>query len=325
MIDGENNASQELGKFRDHTLLQEVEVAIRSAIRGLDAYDRGMREQVGDTLFEKYQAGFAHGSFERAYFLLRMIHVAFPTERLSTGYFDNLQVLLSNRSLLEHKGQVILGIGTGRCGSTSLAAAFRDLDNALSTHENPPMIFWQPQSEQIEFHLKRLELLCRYYAVVFDAAHWWLNAMDSFFERFPQGKVVGLHRRMESCVTSFLRIKGVEPGTANHWALPDNSIWEPNIWDPCYPSYAVPPRLESDYYRAKGTQIQWYVDNYNQQLDELASARPDQVMLLSTESLDQPQVADRLGDFVGVPMSIPDKRYNAVDVESEIQQQSWWF
>ncbi len=314
-----------LGNFPGKPLPQDVAVDITTGVRRVDPYDRQMRVQLGDALFEKHQAAFLIGSPDRAYFLLSVIHNTFPTERLSSGYFDNLEALLSKRRQLAHKGQVILGLGTGRCGSTSLAAAFRSVDNALATHENPPMMFWQPQSEQMEFHLKRLGLLCNYYSVVFDAAHWWLNAMDVFFERFPQGRVVGLHRQMESCVTSFLKIKGVEPGTANHWALPDNGIWKPNVWDPCYPSYAVSPGLEFDYYRAKGTQIQWYVDTYNQQLQELAGARPDRVMLLSTESLDQPQVAKKLGDFVGVQMSMPDKRFNAAVTESEIQQQSWWF
>jgi hypothetical protein len=324
-IDGEIDAGKVSGELSDHRLLQEVAVDIGVAMRRLDPYDRRMREQLGDVLFEKHQAGFPLGSVERARFLLKIIHNSFPTVRLSTGYFDNLEVLLGNRCALDCKGQVILGLGTGRCGSTSLSAAFRNVATALSTHENPPMIFWQPQREQMEFHMKRLALLCRYYPVVFDAAHWWLNAIDAFFESFPQGKVVGLHRGMESCVTSFLGLKGVEPGTPNHWALPNNGIWGPNIWDPCYPSYAVPQGLESDLYRAKGTQIQWYVDSYNRQLYELARARPDQVMLISTESLDQPQVAKRLAEFTGVQISIPARRYNAVALESEAQQHSWWF
>jgi hypothetical protein len=305
--------------------MHELSADIATGVGRTDPYDCRMRAQLGDALFEKHQASFPRGSVARGNFLLSVILQSFPTERLSTAYFENLEILMSKRKVLEHKGQIILGLGAGRCGSTSLAAAFRNVDNALSTHENPPMIFWQPQREQMEFHLQRLGLLSNYYTIVFDAAHWWLNAIDMFFERFPQGKVVGLHRRMESSVTSFLRVKGVERGTINHWALPRNGDWRASTWDPCYPSYAVPQGLESDYFRAKGTQIQWYVDAYNHQLHELASARPEQVMLISTESLLLPQVADRLSDFVALPMSIPDKKFNALDVESETQQQSWWF
>ncbi len=307
-------------EFHGRPLPRSVMEDMGAVIHQVDPYDRQMREKMGEGLFEKHQASFPHGSYERACFLLEIIGISFPAERLSKAYFDNLEALLGSRSPLNHEGQIVLGLGTGRCGSTSLAAAFRSVENSLSTHENPPMIFWQPEKEQLDFHMRRLGLLSRYFPLVFDAAHWWLNAVDTFFERLPQGKIVGLHRDMDACVTSFLKVKGIESGTFNHWALPNNGAWRTSVWDPCYPSYAVSEGLESNHSVAKGTQIQRYVETYNRQLQELARARPGQVMLISTESLDQTQVADRLEEFVGVRISMPATRLNVAAVDQEAQQ-----
>ena len=306
-----------------------VEADFNTTFRRLrHPYDLDMRERLADELLQKHCAATSPGSFERAHLLLRILHTFFPTRRVSDVYFENLEGLLSGRRPLDHYGKVILGIGTGRCGSTSLTAAFRAVENALSTHENPPMIFWEPQAEQIGFHMKRLALLARYYPVVFDASHWWLNVIDIFFERFPEGKVVGLYRDTRSCVDSFLRMKGTGPRTTNHWATRDDKRWIRSTWDPCYPSYTAPPQYEEDTLRAKGSQIQWYVESYNRRLHELARAHPERVLLIHTDLLGEPGSSDELSEFVNVRVSVPADRYNASTangVDSIARQQSFWF
>jgi len=290
-------------------------------------YNLAMRAQLADELLGRNCAATPPGSYERAHLLLKILHTFYPTPRVADAYFENMQALFHGREPLRQRGRIILGLGTGRCGSTSLAVAFRAVANALATHETPPMIFWEPQPEQIEFHLKRLDFLARYFPVVFDASHWWLNVVGVYLERFPDGKVVGLYRDTESCVNSFLSMKGTEPGTLNHWAAPDDRRWLLNIWDPCYPSYVAPPQYEGDTLKAKGTQIQWYVEAYNRQLRELARARPDRILLLGTESLGQSQAAADLSAFVNIRVSIPRDRYNASAVDgmdSIARQQSFW-
>ena len=291
-------------------------------------YNLDTRAQLADGLLEKHCAATLAGSFERANLLLRILHTFFPTRRVSDAYFENLEGLLSRRRPLDRYGKVILGIGTGRCGSTSLAVAFRAVENALATHETPPMIFWEPQAEQIGFHMKRLDILARYFPVVFDASHWWLNVIDIFLERFPDGKVVGLHRDTQSCVNSFLRLKGAGPGTLNHWATRDDKRWALSNWDPCYPSYTAPPQYEGDARRAKGAQIRWYVESYNRRLHELARARPDRVLLIGTELLGEPRASGALSEFVKIRISVPPDRYNASiadSMDSIARQQSFWF
>ena len=293
--------------------------------QGLHPYDLEGRAVMADDLVARHLDRSGAGSLERAQFLLWILQSFYPTRQVTEAYFDNLQRLLGDREPLGAPGTIVLGVGTGRCGSTSLAAAFRDADDTLATHETPPLIFWQPQPEQVDFHLRRLAYLSRYFRLVFDASHWWLKLIPVVLERFPTVRIVGLHRDMESCVNSFLKVKGVEAGSHNHWAPPDDERWRKSNWDPCYPSFVAPAEFDDNPFMAKGTQIQWYVDGYNAELRELASRNPDKFLLIHTDTLDEPQVSDKLSAFVGSRVSLPDARYNASAMDSLNQQQSFWF
>jgi hypothetical protein len=320
-----NGARDLMRRLGEQRLPEAVRADFKALFTNFHPYDLGRRSQSANEVLEKHLASFLPASLERALLLLTILHYLYPTEQVASAYFDNLQGLLQECEPLDREGTVVLGIGTGRCGSTSLAVAFQEMDNALATHETPPMIFWQPQPEQVAFHLRRLEWLCRYYRVVFDASHWWLEVMPAFLERFPGGKVVGLHREMESCVNSFLKIKGAEHGTVNHWAPPDDKRWAKSAWDPSYPSFVAPPQYDDNPFMSKGTQIQWYVDSYNARLHELANRYPEKFLLIHTNSLGEPQVSDELSAFVGARVTIPEARYNEAVMDSMNQQRSFWF
>jgi len=96
-------------------------------------------------------------------------------------------------------GQIVLGLGSGRCGSTSLSALLGAIEGSCATHENPPLIYWRPEKAQLDFHMRRFKLLSEFFPLVFDASHWWLRAIDRFFTDFPNGKAIGLHRYSQTC------------------------------------------------------------------------------------------------------------------------------
>ncbi len=146
------------------------------AINHVAAYNCDLRAKLGDTIFESRGGHFERGTLLRSRFLLHLMSISHPTRRLVDAYFDNLQRLLRGRPKLAQPGSVVLGLGTGRCGSTTLSAAFALRPDVCSTHENPPLIFWDPVEEQVRFHCDRLRILVDYFPLVFDAAHWWLNA-----------------------------------------------------------------------------------------------------------------------------------------------------
>jgi hypothetical protein len=285
-------------------------------------YQRAWRDRLAGLLAQLLLPSTPPASLARSRAILDVISQSFPTEPMRALYMTNLrQHLESSRSRRDQAGLIVLCASTGRSGSTTLAAAIAGLKDSCATHENPPAIDWEPAEEQVRFHFERLRLLADFHAVVFDASHWWLNVLGRFLGEFPHGRVIALVRETESCVRSFLQVKGRGAGTINHWAPAENGIWASTLGDPTYPEYAIDERLRSDPDAAKTAMIQRYVIQYNAALESLAAAYPDRVVRLRTEQLSSPGTAERLSALFGVPVTLPDAPLNVgTTVDSEKSQ-----
>lgn len=276
-----------------------------------DPYERMPREKFGELTYDLRQANSAKGTVERSRFILRVIALSYPTKKLAEAYFDNLTRLLAARPKRDRPGQVVVGLGAGRCGSTTLAAALGSVEGALATHENPCGIFWQPETAQLQFHWRRFRMLAERYALAFDAAHWWLPALETFFTEFPEGKAIGLLREPTSCARSFLSVKGQGTGSLNHWAPQANGIWATSPGDPTYPTLPLPPGAAADPDGAKAQMVEEYVCQYNARLKELAVQFPDRLLLIHTEDLNRPETAASLSAFLGHDVRLPERELNA--------------
>ncbi len=220
----------------------------------------------------------------------------------------------------------MLGVGSGRCGSTTLTAAFATVPRACATHENPPKIYWEPLEEQVRFHLRRLRVLSDYFPLVFDAAHWWIHLLDRVFAEIPAARVIGLVRDDEACARSFLKIQGRGRQSLNHWAPPNNGLWITHAWDPAFPTYPVPPDVLPDTDEAFATKyamILRYVREYNQTLASLAERHANRILLVRTEQLSEPATTDRLRNFAGVPLTVPVQGYNVGHADDGAKPNSW--
>jgi hypothetical protein len=286
------------GQPHDATLMAEARRW--AARRSADPDDRAAREGLARVLLALHGERFPPGTAERGQMLLAIMADAFPIPDVCQAYLDNLRRLLAARPPRAAPGRVVLGLGTGRCGSTSLTGLIAGNGEGCATHENPPLVYWPPLAVQLTFHFERFEILARRFALVFDAAHWWLGAVDAFLDRFPDGAIIGLHRDPEACARSFLQIKGAGPGTLNHWAPPGNGLWRPNLWDPVYPTYAVPEGAASDPDAAKLAMIRRYVADYSARLTTLAEQWPDRVLLVATESLGDGATQRKIFAFLGL-------------------------
>ena len=265
-----------------------------------DPSDRTVLEHLAERSFDVYGKEELLGTVSRGRLILRIIEEGFATRKLAAEYFRNLECLLRDRRKQEGCGQVVLGLGTGRCGSTSLAALLATVEDSCCTHENPPLIFWTPHQEQVQFHMKRLTILADYFSLVCDVSHWWLNVLDSFFTHFPAGKIIGLIRDVDECAISFMRIRDYGWGSWNHWVPYGNGIWIAHFWDPTYPTYPVPSYSWINPDRAKYELIARYVREYNARLVALAEQNPARIMLVRTEELSEPATQRRIFSFVNV-------------------------
>jgi hypothetical protein len=284
-----------------------------------DPYNRSIRENLAEQLFQDCDRSEPVGTVRRSRLLLKIIEEGFPTPALATAYFQNLEFLLKAEEKRSAPGQLMLGLGTGRCGSTSLTSLLASVEGSCCTHENPPLIFWKPEREQVQFHLRRFELLMRYFPLVVDVSHWWLNVLDNVFSAFPKSKAIGMHRDADRCVQSFMRIKRYGRQSWNHWVPYGNDVWATHSWDPTYPTYSIPIDV-SNPDRIKDALISRYVWEYNVQLKVLAERFANKVMLVKTEEFNEPTIQERIFDFAGVAGHVSKHNLNVRSVTDGINE-----
>jgi len=281
--------------------MRQASVHYGSTIRSVGPYDRGARETLAAELIARDLGQEPLGTLARGHRILKILELTYPSPALSAAYFENLDRMLAARKKLPSPGRLLLGLGAGRCGSTSLTALAATIEGSCTTHENPPLIFWDAEDQQVAFHLRRFELLTRYFPLVFDAAHWWLNVVDRVFANFPDARAVGLRRNLQPCVRSFMSQKGSGRDSVNHWVAPGNGIWSSTVWDAAYPTYPRPDDSQAEPDRAKADLIGRYVMDYNRGMEALAKHFPGRVMLIQTEKLERISVQQRFFEFVGLP------------------------
>jgi len=154
-----------------------------------------------------------------------------------SDFFSAYETFLKKRfQELKDPGKVIMILGTGRNGSTSLAEALKKLPNSLVSHERPPLVYWQDAESQLDFHLRFSKLSRRYFRFVIDASHWWLPHINYLKKSIGQIYVIFLYRKHEDTLKSFIKIKGTGPGSINHWINHNGDYWAKNYWDKCYPN-----------------------------------------------------------------------------------------
>lgn len=256
----------------------------------------------GDKIFQENVSRYVLGTPEMGRFLLEILANHWPTPTLEATYFANLRAMLTRLHRRTEPGRIVLGLGPGRCGSTTLTELVSSVPQSLATHENPPLVNWSPAPEQVAFHMQRLALLRHYFAAVFDAAHWWLNAAEQVMNAFPGTRLIGLRREMVDNVESFMRIKGRGTGSLNHWVPPGDGPWKHTHWDLAYPTYRVLMPPETSPVAFKRALISRYVTEYNAALEGMALRWPNEVMLVRTETLNDAAVQESIFGFVGVGM-----------------------
>lgn len=278
------------------------------AISEADPRREAVRRRYAELHLSLLEKKFPPGTSDRDRMLVTLMGLDVASEKVATAYFKNLELLLSRRERLPNPGALVLGLGSGRCGSTSLAALFAGVEACCATHENPPLVHWQPTADQIRIHCRRFRLLLDRFQVVFDAAHWWLNAADEILASFEDVKLIGLMREPDACARSFLKIKGIGRNSINHWLDHDGTFWRPGLWDALYPSYDAArhglgsPRetAKEDLHVSQHRLVRMYVEDYNRSLLRMKDSLGERLLLVRTEEIGARAVQDEIFDFLGL-------------------------
>lgn len=200
-------------------------------------------------------------------------------------------------------GQLVMGLGTGRCGSTSLTLLLMAQKAGCFSHEHPPDLPWSLPPPGLRFHLQRFSFLAQMYDFIGDVGHWWLPHMETVAKFFPDFRAVVMKRDKAETVESFVTVKnGDSEGGVNHWIDHDGSFWGKVPFDRCYPSYPV-----RDIREALGL----YWEEYYQRCEMLAKRYPGQLRVFDISALQSAEGQEEILQFCGFPDPVVGQEFHA--------------
>lgn len=191
---------------------------------------------------------------------------------------------------------LVLGMGTGRCGTHTLAELLSRQPDTSVTHEQPPLLSWLPESGRniIGARLERI-LGMRPQRLVGDVGSFYLPYIESALAHQPRMRVVCLERPREEIVASFCAwLDAAHPLPTDHWSDEPTEGWyhEP-VWTRVFPQYPTRTREEG---------LRRYWDEYHEKATALMRRFPDNVRIFPTAaSFNKEDSMRDLLSFVGIP------------------------
>jgi len=126
---------------------------------------------------------------------------------------------------------LIIGLGTGRCGSVSLSKILSSQDDSYFTHEFGVIPKrWHrttPFEKEFEKHIQSGK------SFIGDVASYNLQLTKHYLESGIDLKAIILKRERVEVVQSFMK----KADDRNHWMKHDGLWWRHDHWDKCFPNF----------------------------------------------------------------------------------------
>ncbi len=186
--------------------------------------------------------------------------------------------------------QLIIGLGTERCGTVSLASFLDDQPGTRVIHEGAlqeerHLFNWDVNSDKVVAYLEQLEqrLGTRRFG---DVAFYFLPHAEAIVKRWPNAKFVVLQRPRSETVESYMRYTS----DRNHWMSHDGSKWEHDpTWDPKFPTLDA---------HSKEAAVAKYWDLYYRRIDALIEMHPDAFSLYAMRDLNKREKRKKILAFL---------------------------
>ncbi len=172
-----------------------------------------------------------------------------------------------------YQSQIVIGLGTGRCGTMSLAYLLDWQENSEVYHEKGSYIMpWKGGEKTIDKFLHWANELVKQKQLVGDVAFYYLNYVEYLLSLNPNIKFVCLQRDRASTVASYMK----RTKDMNHWMRHEGTLWQKSSWDNCYPKYEVLNKEKA---------IERYWDDYYLIANELQTTYPNSFRIFQTSTL----------------------------------------
>lgn len=179
----------------------------------------------------------------------------------------------------------IIGLGTGRCGTTSLSVLLSAQNETVVPHEYKYPLPWQFSEKEISERLNDLRNLNG------DVAFYYLNYIKYILEIQPETKFVCLQRGRQETVESYMR----KSENRNNWMEHDETVWKKNKWFfSSYPKFNVNDKEEA---------IGLYYDLYYEIAEEFQKEIPGSFKIFDMQKLNEIEGVVEILSFCGFEYS----------------------
>ena len=144
----------------------------------------------------------------------------------------NRDVLIANRQTNLNK-RIVIGLGTGRCGTKSLAALLG------LPHEDGGPLPWEVDERRLIDRIEKWRSSDE--PVVGDVGFYYLPYVELLREH-AECRFICLKRHRRETIESYMR----KTEGKNHWMRHDGSRWKLDpVWDVAFPKYELGPKAEA--------------------------------------------------------------------------------
>ena len=171
---------------------------------------------------------------------------------------------------------ILIGYGTGRCGTKSLASFLNQQEGFNVTHEGV-LLSWQPAFTDTEETIKNL--VSRDGKVVGDIGFFWIHYIDLILRKYKGSKAINIFRDDEEVIESFWSYMNPEtqPNIINNW-------WKGYPFDS--------PEQTKD-------SIAFTIKKYRMLEHEVQKLYPASIYRMKTEDLNNKKELESLLDWIG--------------------------
>ena len=191
--------------------------------------------------------------------------------------------------------QIIIGLGSGRCGTLSLAELLDQQDNATVTHECRPLLTWESQNRDRAARERLRRITQDNSTFVGDVGSFYLPYVDALMEQNDQIRFVCLKRPCEEVVRSFEKwVDRIHAVPTDHWRVNrSNGYLHHPVWSTIFPKYEADSREDA---------IRRYWTEYYQTAEELAERYPSGFRIFDMqEALNTDHGQREVLSFAGFP------------------------
>lgn len=182
--------------------------------------------------------------------------------------------------------QIVIGLGTGRCGTKSLAYLLNLQANAEVHHEkHDANIRWNRSEQEIDVFLNWCKSNTR--QLVGDVSFYYLPYVNYIWHQIPTVKFVCLQRERKATVNSYMSWTNDK----NHWINHDGTNWKLDEWDHCYPKYDLDDKF---------TAICRYYDEYYSVACKVQDENPNYFRIFPINMLNSISGQHNILDYIGI-------------------------